>query len=636
MSEKMENTLGVAAPEDERLNEFSTLLVTNKADANENLSLSDANQLYNELVQDSEDLESKNFRALWFDRVGILKEKGFESLYKDLIRKAHEFDEERRKTDKEVRAQEVELNAAIKEHGNQKLSEMSFFEFVKATGGFKKYCDGDKAKTSGKPRIEHYTLAQDLIRCYHFITLADSEEILVYADGIYKHGGEVIIKKAIEVLFGPIASGYDVNEVIGHVQRATYVDRDELNADKSILNLKNGLFNTTTRELKPHTPEFYSTVRLPLCYDLDAEAVRFKEFLEQVVDSADIPVIEEAFGYCLYRGYPFHKGFLFVGAGSNGKSTLLSVLERFLGKENTTNVLIHAIESNRFAAYKLFGKLAVINADLPDKTLKSTGTFKSITGEDTIDAEIKFKAGIVFKNFAKVFISANKVPVTYDTTFAFFSRWVIVNFPNQFVQAFPQMLIEDEGDAKKTNPHLLKRILKNPPKHRINTQKYIKDGREMGVNQNPLKELSTEEELSGILNIALVGLERLLNNGMFTYTKSIEETREAYLTLSDPLYGFIKECCLLDPEAGTTKSDFYLKYVQYCKANGRVPSTSNMVGRILPTIITVSDFTPRFGNVREKAWRGIRIIHESDKDVVTEVTEVTENSTPKRDKRDVK
>ena len=33
----------------------------------------------------------------------------------------------------------------------------------------------------------------------------------------------------------------------------------------------------------------------------------------------------------------------------------------------------------------------------------------------------------------------------------------------------------------------LKRILKNPRKHRNIPQKYIKDGTERGVNQNPLK-----------------------------------------------------------------------------------------------------------------------------------------------------
>jgi hypothetical protein len=43
-----------------------------------------------------------------------------------------------------------------------------------------------------------------------------------------------------------------------------------------------------------------------------------------------------------------------------------------------------------------------------------------------------------------------------------------------------------------TNPpllNLLKRILKNPRKHRNIPQKYIKDGTERGVNQNPLKKI---------------------------------------------------------------------------------------------------------------------------------------------------
>ena len=52
---------------------------------------------------------------------------------------------------------------------------------------------------------------------------------------------------------------------------------------------------------------------------------------------------------------------------------------------------LQRLESDRFSAARLYGKLANICPDLPGERLASSAMFKSITGCDRITAEIKYR-----------------------------------------------------------------------------------------------------------------------------------------------------------------------------------------------------------------------------------------------------
>jgi len=179
------------------------------------------------------------------------------------------------------------------------------------------------------------------------------------------------------------------------------------------------------------------------------------------------------------------------------------------------------LESNRFAKASLFGKLANIYADLSDDTLQRTGTFKMLTGGDVIEAEKKFKDSFTFVNYAKLLFSCNKLPEVYDNTDAFFRRWIIIVFPKVF-----------KGD---------------------------------NCDPNILEKLTTPEELSGLLNIALDGLKRILENDGFSYSKSTEETREDYIRKSDPLAAFIMDCVEEDQDSMLLKQPLYSLFAFYCR-----------------------------------------------------------------------
>ncbi|HIE29270.1 TPA: hypothetical protein EYP66_18520, partial [Candidatus Poribacteria bacterium] len=407
-------------------------------------------------------------------------------------------------------------------------------------------------------------LADVIMNQFVFITLNDSEEVLFYNNGVFRPGGESIIKHYCEKYLGEEANNHRVNEVIGHIWRLTYIDRSKFDNNKNLIAVENGVLDLETMELYPHSPKYLLTVKLHVKYDPEADCPEIKKFFSEVLHQDDIPVIEELFGYCLYRDYFIQKAFMFVGEGNNGKSTLISLLREFLGKANVSSKSLQELVEDRFATSELYGKMANLFADIPDKALKNTGIFKMLTGGDMLEAQRKFQHPFKFVNYAKLIFSANKLPETYDETDAFFRRWIIINFPNKF-----------EGDK---------------------------------ADKKLIEKLTKPEELSGLLNLALAGLKRLLEKGDFSGSKSTDEIREEYIRMSDPVGAFVLDCVEVASEEWVSKDDFYNSFCEYCRRNKLPTVPKNKIAEKLQRHIKVEDYRPEIEGKRIRAWKGIRLV----------------------------
>jgi len=365
-------------------------------------------------------------------------------------------------------------------------------------------------------------------------------------------------------------STHFVNEVLDHIRRSTLHHRSEFDQNKYIINVKNGLLDIRTLELKPHDPEYLSIIQLPVEWNPKAECPRWDQFIKEIVEEEDAKVLQEFAGYMLLRDCRFQKALMLVGSGANGKSTFLNIIIKMLGRHNCAFRSLQELTTNRFAPADLFGKLANIYDDLPPETLTNTGIFKILVTGGEIQAEKKFKNAFKFRNFAKLVFSANKVPSTVDDTKAFFRRWIIINFPNEFT-----------GD--KADPHLEEK-------------------------------LSTPECLSYVLKWAVEGLRRLLEQGKFSYEDNIDKIEDRYMRASNPAYAFFQDCIEEDPDAFVTKDELYKAFIEYCKAN-KLPTLSKR---------TFADHVKRWTNAMDgwakvegrsvRVWRGIRLKSDSDAD----------------------
>jgi len=416
-------------------------------------------------------------------------------------------------------------------------------------------------------KLDRVVMSQILRKVYQIVTPRDNEEMLYYNDGIYQQGAEIKLKEEAQKLF-PKISKHEKEEVLELIRGKTYIDRDDLNANKWEIALKNKIYNIKEDNFRNHNPKDLFSVSIPVKYDKKADCPKIKKFLSEILDPSNIPVIQELFGYCLYREYPIQKAIMFIGEGANGKSVLLNLLKTFLGKENVSSIPLQSLDRNRFAASQLYNKLANIYPDISNRALYDTGVFKMMVGGDMITAEQKFRDGFNFTNYAKLLFSCNQLPETHDNTKAYFRRWIIIDFPNTF-----------KGSK---------------------------------ADKKLIHKLTTEEELSGLLNWAIEGLKRLTTEWDFTNSKAMNEIERIYKMKSSPLSAFVDSELEINMGEYVTKDELYEKFQDFCENNGLDILQKQEVGKKLPQLITkVRTERIRIDKKLTYIWRNLKIIGSS-------------------------
>ena len=265
---------------------------------------------------------------------------------------------------------------------------------------------------------------------------------------------------------------------------------------------------------------------------------------------------------------------MIVGGGENGKSTYLKLLRFFLGEKNISARTMQELETNRFASANLYRKLANIFPDLPTTGLINSTMFKTLTGGDYITVEKKFgREPIEFENYAKLIFSVNETPIVRDNTYAFWRRFILIDFPNEF-----------SGDKK---------------------------------DVRLIDKITTKEELSGFFNKAIKALKRVLSNGKFTYELSVSDVKSYYRLLASPIAGFIDECLEQDNEAFETVEGLYNAFLKYCRDKKRTIVSEEVFAKKLKIYCDweVTTFTTSVNKQRKRAIRGVKFKDEKD-DVV--------------------
>jgi P4 family phage/plasmid primase-like protien len=390
-------------------------------------------------------------------------------------------------------------------------------------------------------------------------------ELFRYVDGLYAEDGRSYVSAKVEAaarVSETSVRSSQIEEVVRAVARQSMVRRTELNP-QGYLNLANGVLRLGSKDLIRHSPALRFTFKLPTRFVSRADCPRFRQFLEEVVPrEKDRREIQKVFGYCFVPGNPYQIAHAFVGPGNNGKSTLIRVLTALLGPENVSAETLQSLES-RFSSAKLYGKLLNAFADLPSNPLAQTSTFKMLTGGDQVRAELKFGAIFYFTNSAKLVFSANELPQVDDRTKAFWRRWQLIRFDQDFTGREDRHLLED-----------------------------------------------LTGELPGILNWALEGLGLLKAEDGFDPDLSGEGLKAEWQRRSDSLGWFAKEGVETDPVGWIAKEDFYEAYAEFCGANRSSTKDPSTVGKELPRHFPRVRTEKRrvdVGGPQVRGWRGIRL-----------------------------
>src|SRR5579863_2161789 len=191
-----------------------------------------------------------------------------------------------------------------------------------------------------KPR----TLVRDLAAA---ITAQDrfarngSDVLYVYRDGVYKPAGEFLVRQRVKhVLLDNDCPEMWSRALATEVLEFIALDVPELPEQPSteLINLRNGLLNVRTRELFAHSPEFQSTIRIPITFDPNASCPAIDKFIGEVFSEDAIPLAWEILGDLLTPDRSVQKTICLLGEGGNGKSMFLDLASRFVGTENVCHL----------------------------------------------------------------------------------------------------------------------------------------------------------------------------------------------------------------------------------------------------------------------------------------------------------
>lgn len=416
----------------------------------------------------------------------------------------------------------------------------------------------------------------------HIYTTRDDikSEIWIYNDGIYRPNGESYIKEVVRKILIHAYTPQRANKVVAKIEADTMINTDEffdVNYVDEIC-VKNGILNLVTKQLDEFTPERIFFNKLPVEYDPLATCDVIDAFFGDVLkEKEDKSVLYELAGFCLHKKYFLEKAFMFVGDGANGKSKTLSLLKEFLGVENTCSVRLSQMSDlSSSALCELHNRLINIAGDLDNTALKQTGVFKELTGGDVIQVKRKYLRDLKFSNYAKMVFATNELPKVYDLKEGFWRRWILLEFPYKFLPQHEINLRPKEKNLKLQDPEISKKI-------------------------------TTPTQLSGLLNQALEGLDRIKKNKDFSYSKGTAGVKDMWIRKSDSFTAFCLDNLEEDYEAFVSRKKLRNEFMKYCKKYKVKGASEKAMRVVLEDMFGAVEERKSIDMIQEYVWSGIKL-----------------------------
>jgi putative DNA primase/helicase len=264
-----------------------------------------------------------------------------------------------------------------------------------------------------------------------------------------------------------------------------------------------------------------------------------------------------------------HKIFLTVGPTRGGKGVIARVLSEMIGRRNVCGPTLNSLGGD-FGLAPLIGKSLAIISDARFIGRNSgivVERLLNISGEDTLTGNIKYREQWTGKLPCRLHVISNELPKLGDASAAIIGRMVLLPLSRSWLGK------ED---------HSLERDLCN--------------------------------ELPGILNWALAGLERLTfeNQNRFTPIAAADEAVTAMRDLASPVGAFVRERCEIGADNKVLTDTLYDAYRKWCDENENPKAEKHVFGRDLraavPSIRTYQSGTDR----RLRQYVGLRLREDTD------------------------
>jgi putative DNA primase/helicase len=327
----------------------------------------------------------------------------------------------------------------------------------------------------------------------------------------------------------------------------------------------NGLLDVVSRDLRALTPEFFNLVSVPFDYVPGAECPTWLAFLRKAWpdDPEAIRAVQEWFGYVLSGRTDQQKILLIVGPTRSGKGTIARVLGLLVGKGNVAGPTLAGLATN-FGLSPLLGKpLAVISdARLGGRDgHQVVERLLTISGEDTIDVDRKYRQPWTGKIPARLMILSNQLPNFGDSSGVIARRFIVLNMTLSW----------------------------------------------LGKEDTALTD-KLAAELPGILNWALLGLARLERAGRITQPRSSLDAITTMQDTASPMSAFVRDRCDTGPACSVPVDVLWEMWKDWAEGQGMRHGTKALFGRDLLSVEPrIRRTKPRIDGRQVPVYEGIGV-----------------------------
>jgi putative DNA primase/helicase len=312
-----------------------------------------------------------------------------------------------------------------------------------------------------------------------------------------------------------------------------YLPTPESNKDTVLINLQNGTFEISPQgsKLRPFDRSDFITYQLPFEYNPQAKAPLFEAYLNRVLpDKERQRVLAEYLGFVFIKhgsnSLKEEKALILYGTGANGKSVFFEIVNSLLGVENVSSFSLQSLTNeNGYFRAKLANRLlnyaSEINGNL------EASIFKQLVSGEPVEARLPYGQPFMLKQYAKLIFNCNELPKDVEHTNAYFRRFLIIPF---------DVTIPPNEQDKNLHTKVI------------------------------------ENELSGVFNWVLEGLNRLLEQKKFSNCEAASQMLEQYKIESNSVQMFLNENEYLKSSTNYKLiKDLYPEYRIFCTEDGMPP-----------------------------------------------------------------
>ena len=330
-----------------------------------------------------------------------------------------------------------------------------------------------------------------------------------------------------------------------------YVPLAQLDANRHLLGVANGVVDLTTGQLLPARPEYYITVTTGVNYNPTAKCPLYQKVLaDAMFDKPDmIEFVLRTLGYSLMADPREEMMFIPFGLGSNGKSTVFNTAMRALGgyaKSVAPETFVAEGRGHSNAGgpredlLRMRGARFVYVNEPDEGSELREGIVKAITGGDTITARgIQAKESAEFTPTWVVFMPTNHKPIIKGSDYGIWRRMGLIPFTRRF----------DEDSSIKKDPTIKEKVL---------------------------------HELEGVLALLVRWALRYQADGL-KLPAVMTQARDSYKSEMDLLSEWIGECCVIGQEYSSPMQPLWESWEMFARGRGilnYVPSSLKLARKL--------------------------------------------------------